>query len=87
MKTKAFDAVAWMRQRRSEIDREEEGLSWQEKRRKTLLLLENDGLWRRTGRSASTDCRRIVAMLTWVIGPRDHVRESEAVYEYVYGYG
>ena len=29
---------------------------------------------------------RIVAMLTRMIGAADHVRESEAVYEYVYGY-
>jgi hypothetical protein len=44
---KGFDAVAWMRQRRTEIDREDEGLSWQEKREKTRRLLEHDPLWLR----------------------------------------
>ena len=44
---KGFDAVAWMRQRRAEIDREDEGLSWQEKREKTLRLLAHDPLWLR----------------------------------------
>jgi len=28
---KSFDAVAWMRQRRAEIDREDQGLTWEEK--------------------------------------------------------
>ena len=32
---------------RTEIDREDEGLSWQEKREKTRRLLEHDPLWRR----------------------------------------
>ena len=31
---KSFDAVAWMRKRREEIDREDAGLSWKEKREK-----------------------------------------------------
>jgi hypothetical protein len=44
---KGFDAVAWMRQRRAEIDREDEGLSWQEKREKTRRLLAHDPLWLR----------------------------------------
>jgi hypothetical protein len=46
MKNK-FDAVAWMRKRREEIDREDAGLSWDEKSRKTLELLANDPLWNR----------------------------------------
>ena len=46
MKSK-FDTVAWMRNRREEIDREDAGLSWDEKSRKTLELLANDPLWNR----------------------------------------
>ena len=36
---KDFDAVAWMRKRRAEIDEEDRGLSWEEKARKTRRLL------------------------------------------------
>ena len=32
---KAFDAVSWMRQRRTEIDEEDAALTWAEKREKT----------------------------------------------------
>jgi hypothetical protein len=32
---KTFDAVAWMRRRRTEIDEEDEGLTWAQKRHKT----------------------------------------------------
>ena len=42
-----FDAVAWMRARRAEIDEEDRSLSWEEKREKTRRLLESDPLWRR----------------------------------------
>lgn len=42
---KIFDAVAWMRKRRIEIDEEDQGLSWEEKRKKTRKLLESDPLW------------------------------------------
>jgi hypothetical protein len=42
-----FDAVVWMRKRRTEIDAEDKGLSWEEKSRKTLDLLEKDSLWKR----------------------------------------
>ena len=45
--TKNFDAVAWMRRRREEIDREDEGLTWQERSEKTRRLLKNDPLWQR----------------------------------------
>ena len=45
--TKDFDAVAWMRKRRAEIDEEDRGLSWEEKARKTRHLLRNDPLWKR----------------------------------------
>ena len=45
--TKSFDAVAWMRQRRAEIDKEDEGLTWEEKARKTARLLSKDPLWKR----------------------------------------
>ena len=31
---KTFDAVAWMRKRREEIDKEDQGLSWEEKHKK-----------------------------------------------------
>ena len=44
---KSFDAVAWMRRRREEIDREDEGLTWQERSEKTRRLLKDDPLWRR----------------------------------------
>ena len=44
---KTFDAVAWMRKRRMEIDEEDQGLSWVEKRKKTRELLERDPLWYR----------------------------------------
>jgi len=40
-----FDAVAWMRKRRTEIDQEDEGLTWEERSKKTLKLLESDPLW------------------------------------------
>ena len=42
---KTFDAVTWMRGRRAEIDEEDQGLSWEEKRLKTRDLLEKDPLW------------------------------------------
>jgi len=42
-----FDAVAWMRRRREEIDREDEGLTWEERSRKTLNLLSDDPLWKK----------------------------------------
>ncbi len=44
---KEFDAVAWMRTRRAKIDEEDQGLSWEEKRKKTRRLLEDDPLWLR----------------------------------------
>ena len=44
---KSFDAVGWMRKRRTEIDKEDQGLSWEEKMGKTRKLLENDPLWHR----------------------------------------
>lgn len=47
MKSKGFDAVAWMRKRRLEIDQEDTGLNWEEKSEKTLELLESDPLWQR----------------------------------------
>jgi hypothetical protein len=43
--SKGFDAVAFMRRRREEIDREDEGLSWEERVRKTRELLREDPLW------------------------------------------
>jgi hypothetical protein len=43
--SKGFDAVAFMRRRREEIDREDEGLSWEERARKTRELLKEDPLW------------------------------------------
>jgi len=44
---KSFDAVAWMRRRRMEIDQEDQGLSWVERRKKTRKLVEQDPLWDR----------------------------------------
>jgi hypothetical protein len=43
--SKSFDAVGFMRHRREEIDREDEGLSWEERARKTRELLKKDPLW------------------------------------------
>lgn len=43
--TKPFDAVAWMRKRRTEIEQEEEGLSWQERFGRTTEALRGDPLW------------------------------------------
>ena len=48
--SKSFDAVAWMRQRRAEIDKEDEGLTWEEKAQKTAQLLTDDPLWKRLKR-------------------------------------
>lgn len=39
---KTFDAVQWMRQRRTEIDEEDRGLTWDEKRRKTHEIVMRD---------------------------------------------
>jgi hypothetical protein len=47
MKTKTFDAVSWMRTRRSQIDEEDRGLSWEKRHAKTRRLLEKDPLWLR----------------------------------------
>ena len=47
MKSKGFDAVAWMRKRRVEIDQEDAGLTWEEKSEKTRELLDPDPLWQR----------------------------------------
>lgn len=44
---KTFDAVAWMRKRRVEIDEEDQGLSWVERHKKTREILEKDPLWHR----------------------------------------
>jgi len=43
--SKDFDAVAFMRRRREEIDREDEGLTPEERTRKTRELLKDDPLW------------------------------------------
>jgi hypothetical protein len=42
--TKTFDAVQWMRQRRAQIDEEDRGLSWEEKRRRTHQIIMQDPL-------------------------------------------
>jgi predicted ATPase len=47
---KTFDAVAWMRRRRTEIDKEDEGLTWEERNRKTVALLEGNPRWERLKR-------------------------------------
>ena len=41
---KTFDAVEWMRRRRTEIDLEDYGLSWEDKRRKTHEIVMRDPL-------------------------------------------
>jgi len=45
--SKTFDAVAWMRRRRTEIDEETHGLSWEERGRKIEEALKGDPLWER----------------------------------------
>jgi len=42
-----FYAVGFMRKRRAEIDREDAGLTWEEKSEKTHKALEGDPLWER----------------------------------------
>jgi len=61
---KTFDAVAWMRRRRAEIDKEDKGLSWKEKDEKTRRLLKTDPLWIRlkTRIVESADDSSVVAM-------------------------
>ena len=44
MKTKKFDAVAFMRIARVEIDEQDAGLTWEERHNKTLNILEDDPL-------------------------------------------
>ena len=39
---KTFDAVQWMRRRRTEIDEEDRGVSWEERRRKTREIVMRD---------------------------------------------
>jgi hypothetical protein len=49
---KTFDAVAWMRRRRAEIDKEDEGLTWEERSSKTIALLEGNPRWERLKKRA-----------------------------------
>ena len=44
---KTFDAVAFMRQRREQIDAEDAGLTWEERKAKTRAMIEDDPLWQR----------------------------------------
>jgi len=44
---KNFDAVQWMRQMRTAIDNEDQGLSWKEKQEKTLELIKHNPAWER----------------------------------------
>ena len=46
-KENSFDAVAFMRKRREEIDQEDAALSWAEKREKTRRMIEEDPLCKR----------------------------------------
>ncbi len=64
---KDFDTVAWMRKRRSEIDEEDEGLTWEQKVRKTTGLLQDDPLWARVK-------ERVVAQI-----PKGHLLEREGL--------
>jgi hypothetical protein len=67
---KSFDAVTWMRKRRTEIDEEDKGLSWEEKRDKTRKLLEKDPLWLRLK-------NRVVEVTEF---PRRSIRTNRAEY-------
>ena len=51
---KTFDAVAWMRRRRAEIDKEDEGLTWEERSSKTIALLEGNPRWERLKKRAKS---------------------------------
>jgi hypothetical protein len=42
-----FHAVEFMRRRRAEIEKEDEGLTWKERSEKTLRLLANNPRWLR----------------------------------------
>jgi hypothetical protein len=42
---KTFDAVAFMRMRREEIDREDAGLTWKQKSERTRRIVAKDPLW------------------------------------------
>lgn len=44
---KPFDAVAWMRKRREEIEEQERGLTWEERSQRTLECIKDDPLWQR----------------------------------------
>lgn len=44
---KPFDAVAWMRKRRAEIEEQDSGLTWEERTQRTMERLKDDPLWRR----------------------------------------
>jgi hypothetical protein len=45
--SKSFDAVKFMRNRREEIDKEDEGLTWEERSKKTEELLKDDPIYQR----------------------------------------
>jgi hypothetical protein len=49
---KTFDAVAWMRQRRAEIDEEDASLTWTEKREKTRKQVLQDPILARLSEEA-----------------------------------
>jgi len=42
---KDFDAVNWMREQRTRIDRETQAFSWEERRQWIRRSLEGDSLW------------------------------------------
>ena len=61
--TKDFDAVAWMRQQRTRIDHETEGLSWQERHQWVRNSLQGDPLWE--------------SLKHRMLSPQDHANSSE----------
>ena len=62
---KAFDAVAWMRAKRVEIDREDAGFTWEERSRKTLDVLQDDPLWERLKRRVAAPGSLAAHAATW----------------------
>ena len=50
---KAFDAVSWMRQRRTQIDEEDATLTWTEKREKTHEQILQDPILSRLSKKTS----------------------------------
>jgi hypothetical protein len=58
--SRELDAVAWMRERREQIDREDADLGYGDRARRTPERLESDPLWLRLEDRAVRACRRVL---------------------------